>query len=482
MNLYFKNLILFLIYFFILISFSTGFNFESTLYGTNLKLDWNDSYNFIMNTYAGGDQASYIMIGNRYLEKGFYLNTVWPPGLSIVHSLFIKFFGIEFQPIKIFYFLLIIMWASIFVGCTNLILLLRNKIFKIVGFLIIIFLLCSSTLNVFFLKQAIILSEGWATPLFLLGLLFLFQSLNKKKVESIIFASLFFFFAAIFRGVYDSFFSIITLLILASFIIYMLIKNVPLNKLYRNSSFKKKLPVFPLLSIVIIFNIFMFPIKSSYLFTHGEYSLMSNSENAMWAHNWRYDQELIDLGATWMVNGGATTPCKIDVVLCEEINDCGLDCYSNSTFKNFSLETIFKNPLEWLLIESKIAIFYWLDNPPLIASTSYVISEADKFSLSAVYKQLNYENFGYSLVLFLLCFQMLFMFISIVKNKKIESIVDSNYYNFLLISASALFALFLPQFLLHFEVRYFYPTKIVIVFVFIYGLLILDSKKYNKNY
>ena len=77
---------------------------------------------------------------------------------------------------------------------------------------------------------------------------------------------------------------------------------------------------------------------------------------------------------------------------------------------------------------------------------------------------------------------MLFMFISIVKNKKIESIVDSNYYNFLLISASALFALFLPQFLLHFEVRYFYPTKIVIVFVFIYGLLILDSKKYNKNY
>ena len=39
MNLYFKNLIIFLIYFFILITFSTGFNFESTLYGTNLKVN-----------------------------------------------------------------------------------------------------------------------------------------------------------------------------------------------------------------------------------------------------------------------------------------------------------------------------------------------------------------------------------------------------------------------------------------------------------
>ena len=54
----------------------------------------------------------------------------------------------------------------------------------------------------------------------------------------------------------------------------------------------------------------------------GSFSVTSTN-SYVWAQRWMESEYLINQGGSWLVEGGANIPCKIDKIKCEEIGKFG---------------------------------------------------------------------------------------------------------------------------------------------------------------
>ena len=118
-NIYY-TLAVFVFFFLALVYFSINFNPTHTNFGPWLNLNWNDSYQNILDKETNGDAASYIHMGKGFVEQGILKSTynnylsLWTPGLPLFHALIILLCGFDASPIPIFYFFLVIIWSVIF--------------------------------------------------------------------------------------------------------------------------------------------------------------------------------------------------------------------------------------------------------------------------------------------------------------------------------------------------------------------------------
>ena len=463
-TIFLKNIFLFFLIFIYLFFLSSGFDLNNFLFGTWANLPINTTYSYISINHNGSDEASYIQLGERYVNFGILdggLNGGWPPLMSLIHTLFIVFFGMDFTPFYAFYFFILLLWTSIFYLLIKIIWQMK-QIFNKLSLLTLIFLVSiSNVLNGFFLKQALIISEGLSIPFFILGLIFLFLKSNKKdnKFIDYLIPAIFFLLATLTRGIFDVVFTLFVFFIIFFYLIRFLIFNkFSFDIVTKDFQINfNQLAKFPILVITFLYLFLIAPYKFFFFIQHGEFAVTANNKNHLWEQNWSYDEDLISKGGQFVVDGGATIICKINSNLCNKINDCEF-CFENEFYKSNTYKTILTNFHTWIYHKIPLSAKFWFSSPP------YVGAHNNHLDLMSIVTEI--------FPLILLVYVLINLVIYIFRNFHLSNLSNKFLFNILVLSL--ILALIIPPFMFHFEVRYFYPIKVIISICFI--LMFLDKK------
>jgi hypothetical protein len=310
------------------------------------------------------------------------------------------------------------------------------------------YLLISDLLNNFFLKQGVLLSEALSTPLFIIALLLIYRSLTQFNTLTIICASTLLFFAALIRATIDFFVSATLLLLFIDLIAGFFKKSKSKDKNSHNMYPYYKKTIF---TILIFYELFLLPYRFFLQQTFGHVSIINPTY--IYTQNWMPDTFLRNLGGGWVVEGGSTIPCKIEPEKCEYLYTEELQTshpYQNSKryslYKNMTIQTIIFHPITWVKSKFYLFVKYWFSFPPDIAGSNR-------------YSFFNLISFtSFSLIIF-------FVIYAFYLNIKKLAISNKEKINFCILPISTIGAFIFPPFLTHFEVRYFYPVKLIIIFL-----------------
>jgi hypothetical protein len=471
-NIYF-TLAVFIFFFLALVYFSTNFDPAHAKYGPWLNLNWSDSYRTIIDREKGGDVASYMLMGKGFVEDGIlgssYNNylSLWTPGLPALHALLILFFGLQVNPIPFFYFFLIIIWSIIFTKYFISILNIKNIPVKLILIILLFYALQSEVINYFFLKQGLIMSEGISSSIFILSLILLYELNEKDNLKKLFFAAIILTWSAITRATIDLFVSMILMsyFALLFFQCFSKIKKHDLSTLFSASKPKG------LFIVIIMYSLLLLPYRILAHNAWGGINLVNPKVN--WAHSWMPDNYLNSINAGWLISGGGNIPCHLNSKICDQIyleeshNEFPYVNDRGDYYRNLTLQTIFENP--WLWIKNKYLIFikYWFSGPPDVVPTSFNETNKNEF----------FNLFTIFLLVF--CFVWALLNIKIASLKGLFLRENSNLFYNTIIPISMIAAFILPQFFIHFEVRYFYPIKIYVFFLTISLITRQYSKKNN---
>jgi hypothetical protein len=452
-NSFNKNLIIFSFFLFVLFFFSTSFKPYDQSYSSFLDLKWEDTYTDVLNRVSGRDDASYIEIGKGLLDSGFrtsYINLLelWPIGLPSLHSLFLSVFGLQGKPIQYFYYLALICWSLVFTIFYNLSLSIKDTRKKLIALILLGYLLISDLLNIFFLKQAILLSESISTSLFLIALVYIYRSLIQENIASIFCASFLLVFASLTRVTIDFFVSLFFFFLILYFIHHIFRKNKSKNNYsYNKYSYFKK----PIFAILIFYEFLLLPYR---LFLYNNFGHLSlNNPSYVYSQNWMPDFFLRNQGGGWLVDGGSTVPCKVEPQKCEYFYSEELKTshpYQNtnkySLYKWMTVKTIILHPIMWARSKFDLFVKYWFSFPPDIAGSNR----------RSFFNSISFISF------FLITFYLIYPFYLSVKKLAIS---NKEKISVCILPISIIGAFIFPQFLTHFEVRYFYPAKLIVIFL-----------------
>jgi hypothetical protein len=469
-NIYYTPLV-FILFFLALIYFSTNFDPAHTSFGPWLNLSWNDSYQNILDREINGDDAAYINMGKGFVEQGIlkssYNNylSLWTPGLPFLHALIISLCGININPIPIFYFFLVIIWSVIFSKYFFDILNIKNITVKITLLFFLFYVLQSKLLNIFFLRQGLIISEGLSSALFILSLSLLYDLDNKSTFKKSFFVAIFLIWSALTRATIDLF---ISLLIFSYLILYF--TQLFYKSMSENKKFLNKLFLWPgskgLFTVLVIYFLALLPYRLAAHNAWGGFNLVNPKTN--WAHSWMPDSYLNSVNAGWIIVGGGNIPCHLNPNACNKIylEESKTDFpYARDRFdyyRDLTLQTIRQHPWLWLSSKYKVLIEYWFASPPDIAAPS-------------LFERSNLIIFS----LFIFCFIWALLNIKIANLKDFFLGRNSNIVYDTIIPISMIAAFIFPQFFIHFEVRYFYPAKVYVFFLMISLITRQFGKKNN---
>jgi len=396
-------------------------------------------------------------MGNGFIEQGFFTSSynnllgLWPAGIPLIHSALIFFGGLDIKPIPIFYFSLISIWAFIFTTFFFNTLRYKNNAGKLIIVLLFFYLIQSDLFSLFFLRQSVILSEGISTPAFILSLYYLFNIYNGKNN---LFLALFFILISSFtRATSDLFVSL-----LSFFYILYLIPNIIKSPLFMNYQSQTLVEILKFIFAngrIFLFLFLYFLITSPYKLVMnqniGEFSLVTKNFN--FSHAWMPDHYLDREGGGFVIHGGGNVACLIDEVQCKIIYEEEMlkdNPYSNYKYlRDQYFLLIIENPINWISLKVKYFIKYWLATPPDVASVS----------------KSKYENLITLIIILSILFSIL-RFLYLYNLKKLYKFRGEDTFLFTVLPLAVLITFILPQFLIHFEARYFYPIKIYLFFLF----------------
>ena len=174
------------------------------------------------------------------------------------------------------------------------------------------------------------------------------------------------------------------------------------------------------------------------------------------------EQHLIDLGGGWIAEGGASITCNNNKRQCDIINECR-NCYPVEYYKEHTYKTILTNPL-WTIQKTTLAYYYWFSSPPLIGSKSSVPIYSFQ-NILALFLLLMYPLIGIPIHYF-----------KANKSRRSDDMFSSKFVSITFICISVYAALIIPQYIFHFEVRYFYPIKLAVFFCIIFSLIYENNK------
>jgi hypothetical protein len=483
-NIVMKKFSIFLLFFSSFIFQSIFFDSQNSLFGPFLNLDWNITYQEILDQKGGDDASSYIRIGELIFRNGFFYNlyagsfNLWPFGMPAVHASIMNIFGLKAHPIPIFFFAFVLIWSFLFTLAILKIDEIRCHKYKLLFFCVLLFVSQSNLVSVFFLRQSLLLSEGISTPLFILSLFFIFKLSEEFSYKVLFGAVLLLLCAALTRVTIDFFMTGLFL----SYLIYLAlafykpknnfslawtstsnyINNSILNKictLYFSciNLLKKK----PILFVLIMYEIILFPYRCMIHNVHQSFSL--TVADYSWTQNWMPDEYLVSKGGGWVVDGAVNTPCHIDLATCNFIyqREFIKDNPYSDNFKYYKYMTfiaMLNHPYAWLSEKWPVFIKYWFAEPPEVASA----------------RSFSYANLGSALA----GLGILFLGVSGFSKKRTEKVLGSECFVIKsIIPFVFLFTSIAPYFLLHFEVRYFFPVKIHVYFL----LLLLVTYNFRNN-
>lgn len=453
----FKILAVFLVFFVALVYFSTNLNPGNTKFGPWLNINWGDSYQIILDKEMNGDVASYINIGKGFVEQGILKSTynnylsLWTPGLPSFHALIIFLCGLDVNPIPIFYFMLVIIWSIIFTKYFFDILNVKKIPIKIILLALLIYVLQSKLISIFFLRQSLILSEGLSSAIFILALTLLYDLDKNPTFKKSLLVAIFLIWSALTRATVDLFISLLLISYVMIFCTELIFQKKRPNKELLSTYF------FPLnrkglFTVLVIYTLALLPYRLAAHNAWGGFNLVNPKTN--WAHSWMPDTYLNSVNAGWIISGGGNIPCQLNSDVCNQIyleESKSKFPYASDRFdyyRNITFQTIYQHPWLWVSRKIKVFIKYWFASPPDIAAPS------------------SHENIN------LISISLLsFCFLWVVKSIRIASLKDfflRRNFNFIyegIIPLSMIAAFIIPQFLIHFEVRYFYPAKIYILFL-----------------
>ena len=151
--------------------------------------------------------------------------------------------------------------------------------------------------------------------------------------------------------------------------------------------------------------------------------------------------------ADWIIKGRGNMMCLVDKSTCGNINNNMI----------LLIKTFLSNPVAWYSIKAEVIGDYWFSN-------------VDGWMQVRKYKPTLGSLFFNWIILFMLA-AIIFMTIKLRKNSLVILLTWINI---------SIFSLYLAVFtIVHYEVRYFYFPKIIIIFMFIIlTVLLLNEKKY----
>jgi hypothetical protein len=418
-----------------------------------------DNYKIIISKGGQGDEAGFINQARVWSSDSISRDNsgilgLWPPGIILFHFMFIKILGHTYMPLLILGFINItimtftVFFSTHFVSVKWKNLNLLKKLALLLGFSYFFY-----EWNGFFLKNAILLTEGISTSLFALYLSLLLYSCHKKnfgyektnnKLIKLVAMSMLLIAAQYTRQIYG----LIVDLAFVSFVVFL-----TYNKLIHSKSIKELAKAYGMVIIPVgIAFIAAIPYKTLQYYSTNSFA-MTATTSYVWGQRWTPSDYLIAQGGEWLVRGGANLPCKLEPELCQTIFEKELATnlpYQNSQFfkeyKSLAIRSIFENPVKWGTVKFQLLYDYWTAASSGPGSPSTI----NRWKILGL------------IVILIILLKLIFKTLTSTRFLQLTSILG----------VCMIAALIGPQFLLHFEVRYFLPLKLFIFHLMLIGFYV----------
>lgn len=387
-----------------------------------------------------GDPATFISTALEITRDGWvtsanqWVFNLWPPGFVLLEALIIKIFGINAPVILV----LQILAAGLFsVVLTLLYEFLKGYINTIVALVLPLLIFAFPVSRVFLLEPVgISLGESFSIGFFLLFILLAIRSVGENLLRYAVYSGIFLALSAYFRSYFE------TILLFVTIWGILFIVVILLKKLYTDEKFKTLIKVMAL--ILFVANLSTTPWRT-YHFMYQDSIKWVGTSDLMFQNQVRHSKEFVG-PAGFILAGGGNVACRIDHDVCGKIGEA----------KKLVLKTYIHNPLKWYSTKFESIDKYWyssIQNWTNVGGESLMVDKITNGIFLSMFILLNF----------------LFM------NSKIRK---NNLYPLLIWFYASLFSSYLIIFTFaHFEVRYFYFPKIVIVFFFIILVAIYWKEK-----
>jgi len=409
-------------------------------------------FSTIQDLFRGCDGGSLMYVakdlldGNGLTENSKVFLTFWPPGLSLVHTLYLSIFS-EFISVTNFLSVLYsILTFSLFIILYTL-----NKYFlyKLIVFIAFNFLLISSPFQGWFSNSGLFYQEFLGIYFLLLAFITISIIETKNlKIKYYIIPGLMIGIACYFRATFETFSNLILVFIFCMSILQIFF-------LFNTLKFKVLDNRITLIKTVMIYlgiSLFTFPwrLVNFFIIRPNEFSWTSYPN--FWVMRWLPSEQLINQGLGPWVDGGYNLGCQLDPSKCLNIFKIesrlgapysGEGYLSNSTALWELTQSLFNYPLRFIYQRSLILYNHW---------------RTDNF-YNYLEKPNNLESFIFFAILLLslvVCFYVLMFY------KNAKSLVYILWFIFV-------FSTLAPLLIFHVEARYLINLKIGgIIIILIY--------------
>ena len=373
---------------------------------------------------AASDMASsgWISAENRWIFN------LWPPGFSLLEAFVLKLFGFH-APILL---ILSGMSAALFAWVSTV---LSGYLTALVGFraavLIPLTILVFPLARVFLLEPGgVALGESFATGLFLLGVLYLLNSVRENSLGNAALAGTAFALAAYFRSQFE-------LLLLSMTVIGILwmawqLISTKFRAKRRRSVYVERMAVANALIVTLLTGHMLTMPWRLYHWQQGSGMSWVQTSDLVFENSLRSTETLLAHGGGFLVAGGSNIACRVDPSVCDKSG------------KALVMHAFVNNVGAWYALKLPLVRDYWF--APV---TSWDVASGHPSVLDSV-----------SNTAFLIFLAGLLPLLVLSRSYPAWPIL-------LWLNVAVLGAYFVIFTLVHFETRYFYFLKIYATFMFI---------------
>lgn len=398
--------------------------------------------NEIVDLSRYGDPGTFAKAALQVAEDGWITNknqwvfNLWPPGFVFLEALIIKMFSPEVPIILVLQIIISILFSlvfTLFYGFAS------SYIDKKIAFVLPLLIFVFPVSRAFLLQPlGISFGEGFAIAFYMLFIMISIFSTQRRSLKLSILAGFFLGLSAYFRsnfGAIISFMILFGVILIVGFYLYKLIKKKELFE--RQVAYQIGTIIFVAFMVSVPWRVYKYKQNGTFKPTMLIYkNLVQPTE------------KLEKAGARWVVAGKGNMMCLVDK------STCGIK--DNNVV--LLVKTFLQNPIDWYSIRFEVIGSYWFSN----IEGNIVVPNQESSLDTIIYN-------GTNLIFFLL---MIYLIIKMNKNPIL--IILSWVITSLTITYLAIFTV------AHYEVRYFYTPKILILFFFIIVVVLYIKSKQGR--
>jgi hypothetical protein len=368
-------------------------------------------------------------------SKNAWVFNLWPPGFVLLEALIIKIFGTNVPILLVLQTIASIMFAVVL---TFFYIFAKKYMRKEIAFLLPLVVFIFPVSRAFLLEPlGISFGESFAIGSFMLFVVLSIHSTVNHSMKYAFLAGAFLGLTAYFR----SNFGAILLMLIVFGILFIIIFYI--FKIFKNRIIFKKNIVTQITAILIAAIMISIPWKAYKYMQNGSIK----STTLQYKTLVRTNDDLKSHGADWVVAGRGNMMCLVDR------DTCGIK--DNST--GLLIKTFLTNPIKWYSIKAEVIGDYWF------ANTNEMVVPKSKATLGSIF-------FNSSVLLMLIV--LIYMTIKLRKETIVIFLTWINFSLFIIYSMIFTVA--------HYEARYFYFPKIIIIFMFLL-FVVLYYKNINEK-